>query len=73
MPPARTIGPEKKEPDCTRECEWVQPARLAASACRQQHQPVRPGVDRAFGVTDARDVGEDQRPGVMKRGNDGAR
>ena len=28
-------------------------------------------VNGALGVMDACDVGEDQRPGVMKRGNDG--
>ena len=53
------------------ECERVQPAGLAPSARRQQHQPVGSCLDRPLGVTDARDVGEDQSPGVVKRAKDG--
>ena len=39
----------------------------------QRRQPSAPASTARSRVTDARDVGEDQRPGVVKRAKDGAR
>jgi hypothetical protein len=58
--------------DGARESEWVQATCLAACARRQQHQTVGPGLDRPLGMTDARDIGEDQCSRVVQWGKDGA-
>ena len=57
----------EERPHRAHEHEGIEPAGLAARACRQQHQPVGAGSHRTFGMADRGDIGENQRAGIVQR------